>query len=160
MGNCHPIGVWIFASESTLVIFFTKTKGYTVTVLTLPPGSKDLQIQAVSAFPEVCSIRSKRRSAKVLNIWGNMRLKNISEPVRIYRILFRPEFEGKVIEASANRKAKLQKPYLIAIAVILICSGALLWFFYSRSIPIRTGLNRKNGISITRKALNRSATVR
>jgi adenylate cyclase len=67
---------------------------------------------------------------------GEHTVKNISEPVRIYRILFRPEFEGKVIEASANRKAKFQKPYVIATAAILICSGALLWFFYSRAIPI------------------------
>src|SRR5210317_700114 len=67
---------------------------------------------------------------------GEHTVKNISEPVRIYRILFRPEFEGKVIEAPANRKAKLYKPYVIAIAAILICSGALLWFFNSRSTPI------------------------
>ena len=60
---------------------------------------------------------------------GEHTVKNISEPVRIYRILFQPEFEGKVIEESANRKAKLQKSYAISIVAILICSGALLWFF-------------------------------
>ena len=78
----------------------------------------------------------KKKVRQGFEYMGEHTVKNISEPVRIYRILFRPEFEGKVIEASANRKAKLQKPYVIAIAAILICSGALLWFYYSRSIPI------------------------
>ena len=78
----------------------------------------------------------KKKVRQGFEYMGEHTVKNISEPVRIYRILFRPEFEGKVIEASANRKAKFQKPYVIAIAAILICSGALLWFFYSRAIPI------------------------
>ena len=78
----------------------------------------------------------KKKVRQGFEYMGEHTVKNISEPVRIYRILFQPEFEGKVIEESANRKTKLQKPYVISIAAILICSGALLWFFYSRSIPI------------------------
>jgi len=78
----------------------------------------------------------KKKVRQGFEYMGEHTVKNISEPVRIYRILFRPEFEGKLIEESANRKTKLQKPYTIAIAAILICSGALLWFFYYRSIPI------------------------
>ena len=78
----------------------------------------------------------KKKVRQGFEYMGEHTVKNISEPVRIYRILFQPEFEGKVIEESANRKAKLQKSYAISIAAILICSGALLCFFYYRSIPI------------------------
>ena len=78
----------------------------------------------------------KKKVRQGFEYMGEHTVKNISEPVRIYRILFQPEFEGKVIEESANRKAKLQKSYAISIVAILICSGALLWFFYYRSIPI------------------------
>ena len=78
----------------------------------------------------------KKKVRQGFEYMGEHTVKNISEPVRIYRILFQPEFEGKVIEESANRKAKFQKSYAISIAAILICSGALLWFFYYRSIPI------------------------
>ena len=78
----------------------------------------------------------KKKVRQGFEYMGEHTVKNISEPVRIYRILFQPEFEGKVIEESANRKARLQKSYAISIIAILICSGALLWFFYFRSIPI------------------------
>ena len=78
----------------------------------------------------------KKKVRQGFEYMGEHTVKNISEPVRIYRILFQPEFERKVIEESANRKAKLHKSYAISIAAILICSGALLWFFYYRSIPI------------------------
>jgi adenylate cyclase len=78
----------------------------------------------------------KKKVRQGFEYMGEHTVKNISEPVRIYRILFQPEFEGKVIEESANRKARLQKSYAISIVAILICSGALLWFFYFRSIPI------------------------
>jgi adenylate cyclase len=102
----------------------------------------------------------KKKVRQGFEYMGEHTVKNISEPVRIYRILFQPEFEGKVIEAPANWKAKLQKPYVITIAAILICSGALLWYFLFAIHSYRTCLNRKNGLSIARKALNRGATVR
>ena len=44
----------------------------------------------------------KRKVRQGFEYMGEQRSKNISEPVRIYRILFRPEFEGKVIEAPAK----------------------------------------------------------
>ena len=78
----------------------------------------------------------KKKVRQGFEYMGEHTVKNISEPVRIYRILFQSEFEGTVIEESANRKAKLQKSYAISIVAILICSGVLLWFFYYRSIPI------------------------
>ncbi|BBO78527.1 guanylyl cyclase [Desulfosarcina widdelii] len=68
---------------------------------------------------------------------GEHEVKNISEPVRIYRVLLKPEFEGKIIDEQSHRKTKLQKPYAIAIVLILICSVSILWVFYPRPAKIQ-----------------------
>lgn len=78
----------------------------------------------------------KKKICQGLEYMGEHAVKNISEPVRIYRILFKPEFEGKVIDEPVNRRTKIKIPYAITIAVILICSVSLLWLFYSQSSRI------------------------
>jgi class 3 adenylate cyclase len=65
----------------------------------------------------------KKKVRQGFEYMGEHTVKNISEPVRIYRILFQPEFEGKVINESANRKAKLQKLYAISIEMTVIEPG-------------------------------------
>ena len=79
----------------------------------------------------------KKKVRQGFEYMGEHDVKNIAEPVRIYRILLNPEFEGKVIDGQSHRKTKLQKPYAITIAFILICSALILWFFYSRPAKIQ-----------------------
>ncbi len=78
----------------------------------------------------------KKKVRQGFEYMGEHTVKNISEPVRIYRILFQSEFEGKVLEESSIWKVKRKKSFAITIAVILVCSSVLLWFIYYRPIPI------------------------
>ena len=64
---------------------------------------------------------------------GEHTVKNIPEPVRIYRILLSPEDEGKVIEASSAKPSTIKKPYAVAISVLLLCGAAMLWMVYPKA---------------------------
>ena len=72
----------------------------------------------------------KKKAHQGFEYMGEHEVKNISEPVRIYRVLLGEEFEGKIIGEPSGRKTKLKKPYAIVIALLLICSAGLLWIFY------------------------------
>ncbi|MGV7222848.1 MAG: adenylate/guanylate cyclase domain-containing protein [Nitrospinales bacterium] len=67
---------------------------------------------------------------------GEHAVKNISEPVRIYRVLLAPEDEGRVIGELVTKTTKLKRPALVAIATLLITSVALLLMFYPRASDI------------------------
>lgn len=67
---------------------------------------------------------------------GEHVVKNIPDPVRIYRILLAHEYEGKLIEEPAKRLTTKRKPYAAVIAIIIICSAALLWMFYPKAPEI------------------------
>jgi adenylate cyclase len=61
---------------------------------------------------------------------GEHSVKNISEPVRIYRILLAPQYKGKVIGEPAVRSKKLKIAYTIAACTVLIFSMVLIWIYY------------------------------
>ena len=63
---------------------------------------------------------------------GEHAVKNITEPVTIYRVLFAPEYEGRVIGEPVNKTTKLKRPTLVVIGTLLIASVALLLMFYPR----------------------------
>ncbi len=79
----------------------------------------------------------KKKVRQGFEYMGEHEVKNISEPVRIYRILLKPEFEGRLIGEQAERRTKLKKPYAISIALILICGMITLWLFYPRTAKIQ-----------------------
>ena len=74
----------------------------------------------------------KRKVRYGFEYLGEHSVKNISEPVRIYRVLLSPEFDGKVIGEPVKQISRLKRPYAIATSLILIFSAALLLFFYPR----------------------------
>ena len=74
---------------------------------------------------------------------GEHTVKNISEPVRIYRILLAPEDKGKLIGEPFQPTTKSKKPFTIAVAVILICSVVLLWIFYPKVPEIQPASKEK-----------------
>ena len=78
----------------------------------------------------------KRKVRYGFEYLGEHAVKNIPEPVRIYRILLTPEYEGKVLSVPVSRAAKMKKSYLIPIALILLFSTALIWFFFARQPDI------------------------
>ena len=60
---------------------------------------------------------------------GGHRVKNIAEPVRIYRVLTEPEVAGKVI--GDKRKSRRWIALVAAIVLIAAFGGVLSWFYYS-----------------------------
>ena len=78
----------------------------------------------------------RRKVRKGFEYLGEHTVKNIIEPVTIYRVLLAPEYEGRVIGEPVTKTTKLKKPALSAIATLLIASVALLWMFYPRAPDI------------------------
>ena len=67
---------------------------------------------------------------------GEQTVKNISEPVRVYRVLMEPEAVGKVI---GEKKAKPEKwgwKAIAVVAVVVLVAGGLIWNFYLRGPQI------------------------
>ncbi len=76
--------------------------------------------------------QAKNKVCQGVEYLGEHAVKNIAEPVRIYRILFAPEYEGRVLGEPVAKKTNMQRPTAVAIAMILVASVALLWMFYPR----------------------------
>ena len=58
---------------------------------------------------------------------GENRVKNIAEPVRVYRVLMDPGFAGTVIDARRKHK----KWMALAVVILIIAIGGLLnWYFF------------------------------
>ena len=61
---------------------------------------------------------------------GEHSVKNIAEPVRVYRVLAEPDASGKVI--GEKRKAKRGLALAAAIVLIVAIAGLAGWYFYLR----------------------------
>jgi adenylate cyclase len=67
---------------------------------------------------------------------GEHTVKNITEPVRVYRVLMEPEAAGKVIGEKRVRPRRWQKAALAVLAILVLGAGAVaVWNFYLRSFP-------------------------
>jgi len=59
---------------------------------------------------------------------GEHSVKNIAEPVRVYRVLTEPEAAGKVIVAKRVDPRRRQRAvFVVAVALLLVAGAALLW---------------------------------
>ncbi|MGD9308365.1 MAG: tetratricopeptide repeat protein [Desulfosarcina sp.] len=85
----------------------------------------------------------KKKIRQGLEYLGEHTVKNISEPVKIYRILLAPEDEGKFIGEPSQPKTKSKKPFTVVAAVILICSAVILWMFYPKAPEIEPASKEK-----------------
>jgi len=67
---------------------------------------------------------------------GEQMVKNISEPVRVYRVLIEPEAAGKVL---GEKKAKARQWQRIAlglvVTVLVVVAAVMIWKFYSPTAP-------------------------
>jgi len=80
---------------------------------------------------------------------GEHTVKNIIEPVRIYRVLMDPKNAGKVIEKEIQKPSRRKWISLAAVAVvILIAVGAMIWQFYFRLHWVEPSLFEKPSIAV------------
>ena len=66
---------------------------------------------------------------------GEHSVKNIAEPVRVYKVLMKPEYAGKVIGEKAP-KPKHRQWAAIVIGFIIVVGALAVWHFYFRPPPI------------------------
>jgi adenylate cyclase len=78
----------------------------------------------------------KKKIRQGFEYLGEHSVKNINEPVRIYRILLAPEDEGRIVGEPKAAPTKLKKSASVAIAMLLIVSVVLIWVFYPRDPEI------------------------
>ena len=63
---------------------------------------------------------------------GEHRVKNIKEPVRVYRVLMEPEAAGKLI---GETKSTLRRWSLASAAIVLVIGAAAIWVYYMQLTP-------------------------
>ena len=94
----------------------------------------------------------KKKIRQGFEYMGEHEVKNISEPVRIYRILLTKEYEGRIIGEAVYKSTKINKPTAVVIIVLLICSVAMFLIFYVRFNKIEhTSLDEKIAFQLPNK---------
>ena len=94
----------------------------------------------------------KKKVSQGFEYLGEHTVKNITEPVTIYRVLLAPEYEGKFIGEPVHRTTKLKRPTLAVISTLLIASAALLWIYYPRPSDKKLVSESQTAIPISEKA--------
>lgn len=67
---------------------------------------------------------------------GEHQVKNISEPVRVYKVLTEPEDSGKVIGEQKSPKYLSKHAYISIFVVLALVVAAVIWQLYSRAPKI------------------------
>lgn len=76
---------------------------------------------------------------------GEHTVKNIKEPVRVYRVLMEPEAAGKLI---GETKSMLRRWSLASAVIVLVIGATAIWVYYMRLTP-----NSEETISPSKSAL-------
>ena len=63
---------------------------------------------------------------------GKQSVKNVPDPVRVYKVLLEPEAAGKVIGKEEPRPRKKRWAAIAVFAVLVVVAGGLIWNFYLR----------------------------
>jgi len=80
-----------------------------------------------TAFDQV-----KNRVSVGYEYQGKQSVKNIPDPVRVYKVLLEPGAAGKVIGEEEPRPRKKRWAAIAAVAVLAVVAGGLLWNLYLR----------------------------
>jgi adenylate cyclase len=84
---------------------------------------------------------------------GEHRVKNITEPVVVYRVLMEPEAAGKLIGKKRGRWRGRLWTFATAVGVVFV-AAAVIWNFYLRPVPSheKTSAITKTAIPLTDRA--------
>lgn len=74
----------------------------------------------------------KKKIHQGFEYMGEHTVKNVSDPVRIYRILLAREDEGKFIDSSISKPHRTWKTAAAVIALVSISVMSMVWFLYPR----------------------------
>jgi adenylate cyclase len=67
---------------------------------------------------------------------GEQTVKNIAEPVRVYKVLMEPEAAGKVIGEKKVKPKQWQRATIgLIVAVIVVAAAVVIWKLYTPSVP-------------------------
>ena len=94
----------------------------------------------------------KKKVRQGFEYLGEHAVKNIAEPVRIYRVLLAKEDEGRVIGEPAVRSTKMGKPATVAVSMLLVASILLLWMYYPRPTDERLASEAQTATPLSEKA--------
>ena len=67
---------------------------------------------------------------------GEHQVKNIAEPVRVYKVLTAPEHAGQLIGEPKAPKLLSKKPSIAIFAVLALVVASAIWHFYPRAPEI------------------------
>jgi adenylate cyclase len=65
---------------------------------------------------------------------GEHSVKNISEPVRVYRVLMEPEAVGKVIGEKRSEPVRRTSALAVVVVLLLLAGGLAVWKYYSGTV--------------------------
>ncbi len=67
---------------------------------------------------------------------GEQTVKNIAEPIRVYRVLMEPELAGKVISAKEVKPKQWKNAAIgLVVVVVVVIAAVAIWKFYIRPTP-------------------------
>jgi adenylate cyclase len=98
------------------------------------------RLEGLAEGGEICISRSaydqvKNKLELGYKYLGEHTVKNIADPVRVYRVLMEPEAAGKVL---GEKKSRSRQWYLGVVAVLVFIVGTAavaIWYFYFRPPP-------------------------
>jgi len=67
---------------------------------------------------------------------GEHQVKNIAEPVEVYKVLTAPEYAGQLIRETKTTKRSLKTNTIAIFAILAVVAGAVIWQFYPRTPDI------------------------
>jgi len=83
---------------------------------------------------------------------GEHSVKNIAEPVRVYKVLMEPEYVGEVIGEERPKPKQWRFASVVSAVVLIVVAGAFaVWHFYFRPPPIEAASIEKMAFSLPEK---------
>ena len=96
------------------------------------------RVEALADGGGICITRSAYDQVKKkLNLGyeylGAHQVKNITEPVRVYKVLTAPEHAGQLIGEPKSPKFPSKMPSIAIFAILVLVVATAIWYFYPRS---------------------------